>query len=366
MFVAAAKLRDFRSHSRFELELGPAITVLAGPNGSGKTNILESIHFGLTGRSCRTSSDRRVIAHGQPAARVELELLEELGSQRLLSCALDRSGTKETKVDGTPIDRADGSFSRPMVVVFLPDRLSLLTGSPGIRRAHIDGFSEALNRAAAGLRSEYTRILIQRNSLLAAARASGSSPATIDAWSIRLADQGVELALARQEAVDSISGRASAIAAELGLRGDFQLVHRPGCEPDRDAFIAKLEQDLAGDIDRGYTHHGPHRGDLLFKRDGLDMKEHSSQGEKRIALLSLLLAEREELAESTGRAPLLLLDDVMSELDSGRRSLLAKRVSVGGQCVITATEFEHVPDILGVDVRRVSIGGSQASGLRAA
>ena len=310
--MAAVKLRDFRSHSRFDLELGQGITVLAGPNGSGKTNLLEAIHFGLTGRSCRTSSDRRVIAHGRDAARVELDLLDRATVHRTLSCALDRAGNKETKLDGTPIDRADASFTRPLVTVFLPDRLALITGPPSLRRSHLDNFAEALNNANSGLRAEYTKILIQRNSLLGAARASGSVSGTVDAWNLRLADAGVALAESRQRAVDAISERTATIASELGLKGHLELSHRAGCEFDRDLFKSKLESDLSADIDRGYTHHGPHRADLIFKRDGRDMKEHSSQGEKRMALLSLLLAEKEELADSTGQSPLLLRDDVMS------------------------------------------------------
>jgi DNA replication and repair protein RecF len=150
------------------------------------------------------------------------------------------------------------------------------------------------------------------------------------------------------------------------LVGKLEVTHRPGCELEQEAFIGKLVADRSADLARGYTHHGPHRGDLLIRRAGRDVKEHASQGEKRIALLALILAEREAIAEAKGTAPILLLDDVMSELDSKRRELLVRRVSGFGQCLITATEFEHVPDVAGPEMRKVSLAGDDDHGLRAA
>ena len=365
MALAAVSLRNFRSHSRFDVQLGPGLTVIAGPNGSGKTNILEAIHFGLTGRSCRTSSDRQVIAHGERAARVEISIAGSHGT-RVISAALDRAGNKELKLDGTVIERTDPGFDRPLVIVFLPDRLSLISGPPGGRRAHMDQFSSALRPAAAGLRNEYNRALVQRNALIASAGHAGALGSSIDAWDSELARAGTRLAAAREEAVAVIAEPAARIAAELGLVGKLEVTHRPGCELEPDAFVGKLVADRPADLTRGYTHHGPHRGDLLIRRDGRDVKDHASQGEKRIALLAIILAEREAIAEAKGTAPILLLDDVMSELDSKRRELLVRRVSAFGQCLITATEFEHVPDVAESEMRKVSLAGDDDRGLRVA
>ena len=366
MLIAAVSLRDFRSHSRTELEIGSGVTVLAGPNGSGKTNILESIHFGLTGRSCRTSSDRQVIAHGKDTARVEVKIQDETSTMRSVSVALDRSGNKQIQVDGTPADRTDSGFRRPLVNVFLPDRLSLITGAPGARRAHLDGFAAVLKPSVSGVRAEYNRVLLQRNSLIAAARASGTVSGSISAWNSRLAKAGAELVASRKEALETVIPHAAGIADELGLRGTLEISLRPAGSSSAEEFEAKLVEQLDADIDRGYTHYGPHRGDLLIRRDGRDVKDHASQGEKRLALLSLLLAEREAISEVREAVQLLLLDDVMSELDSTRRELLVRRVASGGQCLITATEFAHVPEIAGVEMVRVSLGDSDDRKLRVA
>jgi len=366
MRVAALSLRDFRSHSRTSIELGDCLTVIVGPNGSGKTNLIEALYFGITGRSCRTSSDRRVIGYQQPAARVEVELVDAIGSNRLLTSAIDRSGNRETLLDGTPISVSDTNFKRPLVSVFLPDRMSLVTGSPGGRRSHLDNLATALKITDPNLRGNYSKALIQRNALLAKARGSGSVAPTISAWNKSLAQLGSELVSARQQAIDMVTGATTEIAVQLGLAGHLVVEHRSGGSPDISEFESRLESDLQSDIERGYTHFGPHRGDFVFKRDGRDIKEHGSQGEKRIALLSLILAEREVIAQAQGSWPLLLLDDVMSELDAKRRELLVDRVVGSGQCLITATEAEHVPCEIGSGVQMIVFEQPDRPDLRAA
>lgn len=365
MVVAAVSLRNFRSHRRFDLDLGEALTLLAGPNGCGKTNVLEAIHFGLTGRSCRTSSDRQVISHGESSARVEVTVTAD-GTRRVIGAALDRDGERRLTVDGTPVERSDAGFERPLAIVFLPDRLGLITGAPGGRRAHLDQLLAALRPSMAGLRSDYGKALMQRNALLASSRRSGSLSSSIDAWDSEVARVGSALVRARDDVVESLAGTIAGISSELGLSGSLSLSHRPGGEADEAEFEAKLAADRQADLERGYTLHGPHRGDLIFRRDGHEVKSHASQGEKRLVLLSLLLAEREAIAQARGTVPLILLDDVMSELDSTRRGLLAARVAAGGQCVITATEAEHVPGLAEANVKVVEMDSDRPAGLRAA
>jgi DNA replication and repair protein RecF len=283
-----------------------------------------------------------------------------------MTAAIDRSGNREIELDGNAISSSDSNFRRPLLSVFLPDRMSLVTGSPGGRRAHLDNLAVALRITGPDLRGNYSKALIQRNALLAAARGSGSVAPTISAWNKTLARLGSELVAARQQAIDMITLNTTEIADQLGLVGTLEIAHRSGGLDNPIEFESRLESDLQADIDRGYTHFGPHRGDFIFKRDGRDIKEHGSQGEKRLALLSLILAEREVIAESQGAWPVLLLDDVMSELDAKRRELLVKRVSGSGQCLITATEVEHVPCGSDSGVQMISLGPENQSGLRAA
>lgn len=364
MRVAAATLRNFRSHEKFAFEPSSGLTVLAGPNGSGKTNILEAIHFGLTGRSCRTSSDRQVISHGEQVARVEIELAGDSG-RSLLAVALDRGCDRRTTLDGNRVEGSVPATSRPMSIVFLPDRLNLITGPPGPRRAHVDQLAAALRPSVAAARSDYTRILVQRNALISAARSSGSLGSSIDAWDRELARAGSLLVRSRQSAIEAVASEASAVAEELGLAGELGISHRSAAVPDEGEYFERLSGSRREDLERGYTHFGPHRGDLVITKDGFDIKANSSQGEKRIALLSLLLAERQAITGAGHGSPLLLLDDVMSELDAERRALLVERVSLEGQCIITATEFDHVPSAGAPEVLLYPIGG-KGLGLRAA
>ena len=341
MRVLNLDLRDFRSHHRFSTEIGESITVLVGPNGSGKTNILEGLHFGLTGTSCRTNIDREVIAWGADATRVEVDF-ETAGAEHTLSAAMRRSGEKQRALDGAALDPAV-QVQVPEVVVFLPDRLSLVTGQPGERRAHLDSLVARLTPAKAALRRDYTKALTQRHAIVGSVRRGGTAPSSLAAWEAQLSNLGSELVAARSDLVERLNPEVGVIASELGLRGELTLRNRPAGSADPTEYLAELQARFDQDVEKGFTSYGPHRGDFMFIRSGRDIKSSGSQGEKRVSLLSLLLAEREMVSQQGGPAPMLLLDDVMSELDVERRRLLTARVTRSGQSVITATEADHVP-----------------------
>jgi len=342
MRIRQMDLRDFRSHERQSLQIGESLTVIAGPNGSGKTNLLEALHFGLTGRSCRTAMDRQAIRWESQTAFVEIDWFED-GVPHNLKTALDRSGEKRIRFNDSPMDQALPSTRRPAVIVFLPDRLSLITGAPGERRKHFDRVISEIEPAYAQLRSRYTEALVQRNSLLSAMRGGGERPASLEAWNKTLAELGAGVVARRHDLTARINEQFGQTASILGLRGDLELRHRAGASSVLEEYMSELQDRTAGDLDRGFTSYGPHRADFVFWREGHDIKTTGSQGEKRMSLLALLLTERGLLAERTGSTPVLLLDDVMSELDARRRRLLVEHVAKQGQCVITATEFEHVP-----------------------
>ncbi len=359
-------LRDFRSHTKQSLEIGDSLTVIAGPNGSGKTNLLEALHFGLTGRSCRTAMDRQVIAWEASTAFVEIDWDEEDGAKHVLRTALDRSGEKKIRLDDSALDQALPSTKRPAAIVFLPDRLSLVTGTPGERRKHFDKLVSELDPYYAQTRSQYTEALVQRNALLGRIRATGEVPTSLEAWDQRLAELGSQVVSKRDGVVASINESLAETAKSLGLNGHLELRHRPGGANTDSEYLSELAEKMDSDLERGFTSYGPHRAEFVFWREGHAIKTTGSQGEKRMSLLALLLTERELLTARTGSTPVLLLDDVMSELDASRRRLLVERVSGAGQCVITATEFEHVP-VDGVSgVATVPIGGIPAPNLKAA
>ena len=353
MLVTRLRLRDFRSYASADVALGERLTVVHGANGAGKTNLLEALYFGCTGRSCRTTNEREVVRFDAPAARVEVRGRDRDGEHEL-SVGFQPGEAKRFKVDGAPAERLLDAPHRPLVSVFLPDRLELVKGPPALRRSHLDQLVTALWPARAATRRAYGQALAQRNALLARVRAGGSRSA-LAAWDHELARHGIALRDDRAAAVDLLRPRFAAAARELGLAGEAELRYRPRSRAaGAEELAAELAERVDADLERGFTTHGPHRDDLALLRDGRELRAYGSQGEQRLALLALLLAERAALEDERGAPPLLLLDDVMSELDATRRECLVERLRVG-QSVVTTTDLAHVPGADEDDVVRLRV-----------
>jgi DNA replication and repair protein RecF len=353
--VTRLRLRDFRTYAAVEVDLGERLTVVHGPNGAGKTNLLEALYFGCTGRSCRTTNEREVVRFDAPAARVEVRGRDRDGEHEL-SVGFQPGEAKRFKVDGAPAERLLDAPYRPLVSVFLPDRLELVKGPPALRRSHLDQLVAALWPARASTRRAYGQALAQRNALLARVRAGGSR-AALAAWDLELARHGIALRDDRAAAVELLRPRFVTAAQELGLVGEPELRYRPRSRASTpEELAAELAERVDSDLERGFTMHGPHRDDLALLRDGRELRAYGSQGEQRLALLALLLAERAALEDERGAPPLLLLDDVMSELDATRRERLVERLRVG-QSVVTTTDLAHVPGAEEADVVRLRVEG---------
>jgi DNA replication and repair protein RecF len=351
--VTRLRLRDFRTYASAEVDLGERLTVVHGPNGAGKTNLLEGLYFGCTGRSCRTTNEREVVRFDAPAARVEVAGRDRDGEHEL-SVGFQPGEPKRFRVDGAPADRLIDAPHRPLVSVFLPDRLELVKGPPALRRAHLDQLVAALWPARAATRRAYSQALAQRNALLARVRA-GASRSALAAWALELARHGIALRDDRAAAVELLRERFAIAAAELGMAGQAELRYRPRSKAaTAEELAAELAERVDSDLDRGFTTHGPHRDDVALLRDGRELRAYGSQGEQRLALLALLLAERAALQDERGAPPLLLLDDVMSELDGDRRERLVERLRVG-QSVVTTTDLAHVPGVEEEDVVRLRV-----------
>jgi DNA replication and repair protein RecF len=358
--VTRVQLRDFRTYARAEASFGPGLTVVHGPNGAGKSNLLEALYFGCTGRSPRTRNERELVRFEAQATRVVVHCREGSEDHELaVGYGPGPDGAravKRTTADGAPVERLLDVDFRPLLGVFEPDRMELLKGPPASRRAHLDQVVAAIWPLRADDRREYSRILAQRNALLARIRSGRASDATLAAWDRELAAAALLVRRHRAAAVELLSGSFSARAAQLGLEGEASLQYRPRSQADEvDEFVAELQARLTSDLERGYTGHGPHRDELLLLRDGRELRSYGSQGEQRLALLALLLAERTVLAEQRSRTPLMLLDDVMSELDADRRRLLADELSASGQSVIATTDLAHVPGATGESVTRLRV-----------
>ncbi|MBV8218571.1 MAG: DNA replication and repair protein RecF [Solirubrobacterales bacterium] len=360
MQVLSLSLRDFRSYHDARVELGEGLTVVTGPNGAGKTNLLEGLYFACTGRSCRTNNEREVISFGAGAARTVLVCEGDDGLHEL-SIGFEPGRPKVMRVDGAAVERMLDVVSRPLVSVFLPDRLELIKGAPSLRRAHLDQFISALWPARAETRRRYSQALAQRNALIARIRSGRGSRASLESWDAQLARHAIALMADRRSAADLLDGPFRQLAAALGLEDEPRVSYRPRSHAiNPDQLAAELAERLDGDLERGFTGHGPHRDDLATDHGDHDLRAYGSQGQQRLALLALLLAEREVIADHRPAPPVMLLDDVMSELDRHRRQSLVDLLrSTPGQSVITATDLEHVPQSTDGDVTHLALAGGR-------
>jgi DNA replication and repair protein RecF len=347
VIVQSLSVRHFRSYAHAEVGLAPSVTVVVGDNGAGKTNLLEALYFGAVGRSCRTKVDAQAIQFDQSVARVELEGYEG-DEQHSLAVAIDRAEGKTFFADEAKVDSFEPFEWRPPTAVFMPDRLELVKGAPGVRRGHLDQFVAAIWPARRANRQAYAQALAQRNALVS----RGGAQSQLDVWDRELARTAAALIADRTEAVELLREEFGELAGELGLADSPSLRYRTvsGIDPsDEQAFVAALQERREADLRRGFTTFGPHRDELVLSQGGRELRAYSSQGQQRTALLALLLTECGVIAEQTGRTPLVLLDDVMSELDATRRQLLVERVAKIGQVMITTTEAEHVPQSTAVE-----------------
>lgn len=342
MLVTAIEAKPLRSLDCVRIELPPGIVSVIGPNGTGKTNLIEALYFALTGRSFRTSDRRDLIPFGGTLARAEATIEDEDEIAHKLLAAVSRSEGRRHLLDGNPADPATLARSRPPVAVFAPDRLTLVKGPPAERRAHLDGFIAARWPARGELRKRFGQAVAQRNALLSRLSAGYGSPEDLRIWDAGLADAAAPLIEARTEAVAELAPMFTDAAGELGLE-DAGLEYAPRAEGSADEIRAGLEGRREQDIRLGRSSWGPHLDELKLSAAGKSLRRYGSQGQQRTSLLALLFAERESLLAARRVTPLLLLDDVMSELDPGRRERLVARLGDGGQVLITAADEESVP-----------------------
>ncbi len=310
--------------------------LVVGVNGVGKTNLLEAVHVATQGFSPRTRTDSQVVRFGEEGARAAVA--GRRGDARLeLEVTVRLGEGKRARVNGAPLRAAEQLRSMVATLVFTPDRLGVVKGPPAARRAYFDRVLGRFAPARAMLPAEYGAAVAQRNAALRRATAGVSSRDAIEPWTERVATLGSELVAARLETLALLEPSFAARADELGL-GDVSLRYE-GEPPTAEGLAAVLARDL----ERGATSLGPHLDDVLLFAAGRDLRSFGSQGEQRLALLALLLAEAETIADRTGVPPLLLLDDVLSELDPGRRRVLAARVRSAGQALVTATDAAMLP-----------------------
>jgi DNA replication and repair protein RecF len=310
--------------------------LVVGRNGAGKTNLLEALHVGVQGFSPRTRAEPRLVRFGDQAARVRLEGTEGDAPVETEVTIAPGEGKRLT-LNGAALGSADELRTRLGGLAFIPDRLAIVKGGPAVRRAYFDRMLGRFAPSLAALPAEYGRALAQRNEALRRVRAGVSGLDALEPWTERVAALGTQLELARTELVSALGGEFGATAGALGLAGATLGYEARGLAAE------ELEARLDRDLERGATGLGPHLRDVEIRSAGRDLRGFGSQGEQRTAVLSLLLAEAAVLVERRGAPPLLLLDDVFSELDAGRRLALLAALPPGGQTLATATSADALP-----------------------
>lgn len=380
MHIQQLSLTNFRLYARLEVDLPAGALILVGSNAQGKTALLEALYFLATGQSHHAASERQLInflalQEPQPFARVVAEARSARERVRVeLRVIADSGGEgrlrKEVLLNGAKKRLADLA-GRITAVMFLPQDMAIVEGSPSERRHYLDVALCQVDPIYQHNLSEYGKVLSQRNALLKQIQESGVSPDLLDFWDAKLCELAGQLQAARTHAVAELEAHASPIHRELtaGKEG-LRLAYHPSFDPSAAAapegqlglplstpvhtlglsasdietlLCERLKASRSDEIARGQTLYGPHRDELRFVANGLDVGVYGSRGQVRTAVLALKLAETEWMRQRTGEWPILLLDEVLSELDAQRRSDLLRRLSAADQFVITTTDLAPFP-----------------------
>ncbi len=362
-------LEDFRSYASAEMHPEPGLTIVAGPNGAGKTNLLEAIFAAVTGRSHRAGSDAEMVRHGRPFARVRLDLADPDGAatarvELLLPAeAAPPELRKRVTVNGLA-RRAATIGDTVRVVLFRPEEMLLLVGPPSERRRFLDAILAQRHRAAARDLAELGRILAQRNALLRAIRREEATPDDLAFWDEQLAGVGARVMAARLQLVAELAARipslhdAVAPAAERGEQVSLAYADTlkdawperstwaGGAHPHEqlvEAYRRRIRQVRDKELWNGVSLVGPHRDDLRIELGGREVATHASRGQQRTIILALKLAETDLLGADGAPTPIVLLDDIFSELDADRSERSLALLLERGQVLVTMADLASLP-----------------------
>jgi DNA replication and repair protein RecF len=375
--LASIRLADLRGYAMLEVEFGPGPHLVWGPNAAGKTSLLEAIVLAAWGHSHRTVTDAELIRWGADLARVEATVdgqVLEVALVRPGSAAAAGGGRKRIRVNGVP--RRPAALGEHLrIVVFAPEDMLLVVGSPALRRSVLDRLASHLYPAYASDLATCSRALQQRNGLLRAIREEQATRDELRYWDQPFLDSGGAVVEARHRLLDTLAGPLAAahaeIAPEEGIRGPLALQYLTNApaaagESARDALARRLVETAEKEAWNGTTLVGPHRDDIAFLLEGRDLAAFASRGQQRTAILALKMAELDLLTALGGRPPLLLLDDVFSELDPARRAHLVRRIASLPQAFVTTTTLDDLDPALRAiatswEVRPPAAGGSDAT-----
>ncbi|MFC5653204.1 DNA replication/repair protein RecF [Paenibacillus solisilvae] len=349
MYLNSIQLNHYRNYEQLEIKTDSQVNLFIGPNAQGKTNLLEAIFVLALTKSHRTSKDKELIGWQSSEARIRGEVDKKYGGLTL-DLTLSTQG-KKAKINGLEQRKLSDFVGALNVVMFAPEDLEIVKGTPGIRRRFLDMEIGQVQPGYLHSLGQYAKVLMQRNNYLKTASPGSTQQAMMDVWNMQLAEHGVKIVKKRQNFIYKLQKWAQQIHAGITAGSEeLTIVYRPSFESDGieeesvlfEQFMIKLTQVKDQELRRGLTLVGPHRDDMAFYINGKEASVYGSQGQQRTTALSLKLAEIELIHEEIGEYPLLLLDDVLSELDQNRQTQLIETFQSKVQTFITTTGLESV------------------------
>lgn len=342
MIITGIKLKNFRNYNNFSLDKMSGLNVITGPNAIGKTNLIESIYMCAIGKPARNVKDKELIKWGEEAAEIKLEIKKKFRSHTI-DINIDKYGKKRIAIDRLPISKLGSLLGTLNVVYFSPDQLSLIKEAPSDRRKFLDISLCQQSRRYFNALAKYNNLLEQRNKLLKSDMSTKNILETLPIWNAQLAEQAAIITSERISFTKCLN--------------EYAVVEHSNLTDNQENLSVSLETDIEGDDLKGeyeslfkknqekdihlrYTHSGPHRDDLKLAINDIDVRRFGSQGQQRTTALSIKLAETRIFYKNTGELPILLLDDVLSELDRNRTIKLINAIE-STQAFITCTELNY-------------------------
>ena len=341
MYVRGIEVRNFRNYESAKAAFCQGVNVVQGQNAQGKTNLLEAVYICSIGRSPRVTRDKDLIKWNSPGAKITLDVGKREGGVKIEIYFSDREN-KKILINGLPIMRIGELMGALNCVFFSPDELKIVKESPSDRRRFMDIDISQMSKTYFYLLNRYNKILSQRNKLLKTGNESVTGE-TLPVWNAQLAETGAKIIVSRRRFIEKLKPLVSKEHQNLTEGKEDLLIEYDGIEGETaadtaESFLKELKAAEKKDFKNGFTSVGPHKDDFSLKSGGVDLRLFGSQGQQRTAALALKLAELEIFAEETGDYPVLLLDDVLSELDLDRQDKLIKRIK-RVQTILTCTHL---------------------------
>lgn len=345
MYLSKIKLTNFRNYSEQQVAFSKGINIIYGENAQGKTNLLEALYMFTAGKSFRTQNDTELIKFGCDFAKAEISFNAN-GRENTAEIIFNSKKKKLIKLNGLPLKRAGELLGAFRAVLFCPEELSLISGSPETRRKFLDMYISSQKPKYYGILKSYNKILKQKNALLK----NGADKNMLEVWNLKLAQEGAKIILYRNAFLKKISEKAAEVQKEISEGGEnLNIKYLPSSNINAEQDEEKIRENLIlainkredAEILQKISLVGPHRDDMLFLINGKQAKSFASQGQQRTAVIAVKTAQTELIKEETGEYPILLLDDVLSELDKGRRNFLTGKFE-NKQIFITCTDEQDV------------------------